>query len=79
METGAWGPLASMMSSWPVELIWRAGLWLRAGQKTGPYAADCAPGLRPQPNTPGYPSGPENLRTPALVRGGLAAPASLYI
>ena len=47
------------------------------GGKTGPCAADYALGLRPRPNTPGYPSGPENLRTPALVRGALVAPASL--
>ena len=38
---------------------------------------DYALGLRPRPDTPRYPSGPENLRTPALVRGGLVVPATL--
>ena len=52
-------------------------LCAKTGQKTGPCAADYALGLRPRPNTPGYPSGPESLRTPALVRGGLVVPAAL--
>ena len=41
------------------------------GQKTRPYVADYAPGLRPRPNTPGYSSGPEHPRTSALVGGRL--------
>ena len=45
------------------------------GGKTVPCAAGYAPGLRPRPNTPGYPSGPEDLRTPALVRGVCSLPA----
>ena len=49
-------------------------MWSHRG---GPCAADYALGLRPRPNTPGYPSGPEDLRTPALVRGALVAPAGL--
>ena len=47
-------------------------LLLSWGQKTVPYVGDYALGLRPRPNTPGYPSGPESLRTSAFVGGGLA-------
>ena len=39
------------------------------GQKNGKCALFCAPGLRPRPNIPRYPSGPKHTRTSALVGG----------
>ena len=50
----------------------KAGLWRLLPASLGGYAL----GLRPRPDTPGYPSSQESLRTPALARGGLTSPAT---